>query len=122
MSGVYIKGMEMPTSCYDCPCNKDDGFGFFTCGVTKSECDFIRLPSDCPLIPVPDHGRGIDADLLCKVLQRNSEDEWNKNVAPFSWSYAYDCVKDTVENMPTIIPADHIGEANEMVADKEGEG
>ena len=44
----------MPTSCYDCPCNKDDGFGFFTCGVTKSECDFIRLPSDCPIVPVPD--------------------------------------------------------------------
>ena len=63
---VLIKSMEMPTSCYECPCNKDDGFGFFTCGVTKSECDFRNLPSDCPLIEVPPHGRLIDADALMK--------------------------------------------------------
>lgn len=56
--GVYIKGIDMPTSCYDCPCNKDDGFGFFTCGVTKSECNFTSLPSDCPLIHIPDY-RGL---------------------------------------------------------------
>lgn len=54
---------------------------------------------------IPPHGRLIDADLLCKVLQKNAEDEWNNKTAPFSWAYAYDCVKDTVENMPTIIPA-----------------
>lgn len=52
------------------------------------------------------HGRLIDADLLCKILQKNSEAEWNNKTAPFSWSYAYDCVKDTVENLPTIIEAE----------------
>ena len=59
---ILIKGMEIPTSCYLCPCNKDDGFGFFTCGVTHSECDFIRFPTDCPLIPVPPHGDLMDRD------------------------------------------------------------
>ena len=57
--GVYIKGMEMPTSCGNC---------FF-----DTHCDNWRLrnwgappPDDCPLVPVPQHGRLIDADEFLK--------------------------------------------------------
>lgn len=91
---ILIPGMEMQTSCYECPCNKDDGFGFFTCGVTKSECDFIGLPSDCPLVPVPKHGRLIDAD---------GEIELNVKLMPNG-----KC--DITLISPTIIPADKEGE------------
>lgn len=52
------------------------------------------------------HGRLIDADLLGKILKRGAEDEWNKNTAPFSWSYAYECLIDTLDSMPTIIEAE----------------
>lgn len=52
------------------------------------------------------HGRLIDADLLGKILKRGAEDEWNKNTAPFSWSYAYECLMDTLDSMPTIIEAE----------------
>lgn len=52
------------------------------------------------------HGRLIDADLLGKILKRGVEDEWNKNTAPFSWSYAYECLIDTLDTMPTIIEAE----------------
>lgn len=56
---ILIKGMEMPTSCGNC---------FF-----DTHCDNWRLrnwgappPDDCPLVPVPPHGRLIDADALCE--------------------------------------------------------
>ena len=61
MSGIYIPGIEMQENCFECPLNKDDGFGYFTCGVTKNECDWLKLPDDCPLIPVPEHGPLVDA-------------------------------------------------------------
>ena len=93
---VYIPGMEMPKNCYGCPCNKDDGFGFFTCGVTRSECDFISLPPNCPLIPVPDHGRLIDADALIKHEVR----------IPFGGGHLPVVYASYVRHAPTIIPAD----------------
>ena len=51
---ILIKGMEMQETCVDCPCVKDDGFYFFFCGVTKQECDWMKLPESCPLIEVPE--------------------------------------------------------------------
>ena len=57
---VYIKGMEMPENCDDCPianCRMDNGW-----------LHYPDRPEDCPLIPVPDHGRLIDADALMDAL------------------------------------------------------
>ena len=66
----------------------------------------IENHESAPSIRIPKrHGRLIDADLLVNVLKRRSQDEWNKEAIPFSWSYAYECEIDTVELMPTIIPA-----------------
>ena len=107
--GVYIEGMEMPKSCHKC-------------FIKQGSCPAIRkriqaLPKnnhiyapynyrhdDCPLrnVPTP-NGRLIDADLLGKILKERAEDEWNKDAAPFSWSYAYECLMDTLDSMPTII-------------------
>ena len=64
MSGVYIPGMEMPTSCWLC--------NFQSCGdCTLNNYKVVdnciiedRRDEDCPLIPVPDHGRLIDAGFL----------------------------------------------------------
>ncbi len=98
---ILIKSMEMPTNCYDCPCNKDDGFGFFTCGVTKAECDFIRLPSNCPLVPVPKHGDLKDADALLKKCEFVCTDG-DEDIRAVRYSI--------IENAPTIIKAEE-GEA-----------
>ena len=68
MSGVYIKGMAMPTDCIHC---RFRGFG----GIQNEKvvCSFtgrnafintVERFDDCPLVPVPDHGRLIDADAL----------------------------------------------------------
>lgn len=64
MSGIYIPGMEMPTSCFECPLKKiwDDGV---QCLVNKGlwmDCDSKHKA--CPLVPVPDHGDLIDRDAL----------------------------------------------------------
>lgn len=75
-------------------------------GNYEQETAVMLIEAFASAIPVPPHGGLIDADVLCKVLQKNSEDEWNNKTAPFSWAYAYDCVRDTVENMPIIIPAE----------------
>ena len=43
--GVYIKGMEMPKNCLECP--------LVVC---------LSVESDCPLVPVPPHVRLIAED------------------------------------------------------------
>lgn len=53
---ILIKGMEMPKSCVDCNmpmewCNK-------WIGVENG-----KRSEDCPLVPVPPHGRLIDEEL-----------------------------------------------------------
>ena len=67
MSSVLIRGMEMPTSCCGCE------FSVFTptgtipfCRRTRKDLAadvyFNKRDSDCPLIPVPEHGDLIDRD------------------------------------------------------------
>ena len=93
MSGVYIAGMEMPTSCESCPCKTADAFGGLGCQATG----YIPLrkvnqdrPDECPLVPVPDHGRLIDSDAYKQEM---------KDCRMAFWDEVLDC-------MPTIIPAD----------------
>lgn len=71
---VLIKGMEMPKSCFECALlDCDDVFkcriGFRS--LTQEHGINISRASFCPLIPVPDHGRLIDADALCEGLVSN---------------------------------------------------
>ena len=64
MSGIYIKGMEMP---------KAGGWKtiriFYegTCAVPNWQGD-CTLMKGCEAIPVPDHGQLIDADAPIEVL------------------------------------------------------
>lgn len=57
MSGIYIPGTEMPTSCHECGFEQEG----FWCGALLQyedvgKCDKKRH-EHCPLIPVPPHGR-----------------------------------------------------------------
>ena len=102
MSGIYISGMEMPTTCAKCP------LGHFNAKRYAIECyaeyhtklfdyDLARHSTNpfCPLIPVPDHGDLIDRD---------------KAVQDLRMDYAYAAAK-IVALQATIIPADKEGEA-----------
>jgi len=100
--GVYIPNMEMPTSCEDCPLGDS-----LHCEVLPSVpalwAEYTnairekRLHSECPLVPVPSHGRLIDADVLPMeesvptVMMHDGE----------RWISAYELAM-----APTIIPAD----------------
>lgn len=107
---ILIKGMEMPTSCEDCPfyveademletndwcyvLNRTLGRG------TEKDIDGY----DCPLIEIPPHGRVIDADEFLRTIRPINDDDVHKA-----------CTLDTVKKIlfekineaPTVIPAE----------------
>lgn len=112
---VYIKGMKMPTNCCACPCSYDN-----QCAVTHEYPTFEEWyeskPDWCPLIPVPDHGRLIDANAfsekILEIVERQKYDDF------YAQSFSVGAILREVvnelkgvglagfSNAPTIIPAD----------------
>ncbi len=86
---ILIKNMEMPTSCDKCliSCNHS----LLYVGIKD------KRSKDCPLAPIPPHGRLIDADAL-KVSLAFAE-ETAKWAVP-----ALRAVLMVIDEMPTIIP------------------
>lgn len=95
MSGIYIPGMEMP---YD----ENDSIHILRDGTAvvyrTGSIDFYKA------VPVPDHGRLKDTDVMCNECRRVAEE--CDGIYP-------DCTYCPVHSAPTIIPADPA---------KEGEG
>ena len=104
--GVYIKGMEIPTSCGQCQ------FFAWSRGVGQhcavaSEITFhatidgmgvaYERNGSCPLVPVPTHGRLKDADALFKKCEFVCTDD-DVDVRAVRYS--------VIDAAPTIIPAD----------------
>lgn len=83
---VLIKGMEMPTSCRACLYSRTDIRNVDWCVLTEKD-----LPCDCPIIPVPKHGRLIDADALDNTLGIDDRDDY------VHW---------TLDDAPTIVEAE----------------
>ena len=97
MSGIYIPGMEMPTSCGQCPFHDEDYRGKEHCDIGwKRIGKAEEKPDWCPLVPVPPHGRLIDADAL--------EHDFEKLLFQDNWYY------NSLHHAPTIIPASEEGE------------
>lgn len=88
--GVYIKGMEMPKKCSECP--------FWT--ITSCTATFQGKKS-CPLIEVPEpHGRLIDADELIDLLKEVGFGE--RSIFEI---IAGSAVLAAIDEAPTIIPS-----------------
>ena len=55
---VYIRGMEMPTSCSECNCCRYYGIGEHMCDITDKEVDYEnglkKRRDDCPLVSAAD--------------------------------------------------------------------
>lgn len=98
--GVYIKDMEMPTRCCECRLSTCHSFKERPlCDVlveymSYGEWEAKRL-DNCPLVPIPPHGRLIDADALIADVRAHSESY-----------FADDFAHEWVDVAPTIIPAD----------------
>lgn len=63
--GIYIKGMEMPTQCIDCPfmvSRENDNCILQSEEANENFENWEQMKAGCPLVPVPPHGRLIDAD------------------------------------------------------------
>ena len=104
MSGIYIPGMEMPKSCWDCGALHEEDYCYagnmsIDRGHSKDRAKY------CPLIEVPDHGRLIDAD---KIGLTDFEIILCQEGNPYK--NALKMLLDKIERMPTIIPADKEGE------------
>lgn len=99
---ILIKGMKMPSSCYDCE----------LIDIVK-DCPHYDIPNDaycqipwlrkrrhenCPLISVPPHGRLIDADALLKTNNPIGK------MMVFGGEYVYS--QSEIETAPTILEAE----------------
>lgn len=104
---ILIKGMEMPTNCMDCPFKGFDrakGRGNI-CTINDSitlhavldgvDIKFVRM-GDCPLVPVPAHGRLFDADALMREMHNVILEDGEDRRIFYS----------VIERQPTIIPAE----------------
>lgn len=99
--GVYIKNMEMPTSCGFCVFEQETGDGC-ECYVNGCLTEYQKRPDDCPIVPVPPHGDLIDRDEYrdefmngVYALCSDDSDNYRANAIIDLWDYA-----------PTIIPAE----------------
>ena len=99
MADLVIRGMEMPQRCKAC---RFCGFGgrkselnvcMFT-GESQPRLSQERM-SKCPLVPVPPHGRLIDAEAIMN----------NIGDVPYKGS-----VRRVLMSAPTIVPAEGGGE------------
>lgn len=134
MAGIYIPGMEMPTSCKDCRISFDVGQEWLCQLCTDpNPCvvggEFWRecgdgadevCPDWCPLIPVPPHGRLIDADAYRAEMKKRQDAcaEWRDDIKDGggygtelyyradSFLGAMCEAKLTLDKMPTIIPGE----------------
>ena len=97
---ILIKGMEMPINADMAPTD----VRVYPNGYAIVFKDNGRMEQYTQAVPVPPHGRLIDADFLGKILKTRAELEWNKNTSPISWSYAYECLIHILDTMPIIIP------------------
>lgn len=89
--GVYIKGMEMPSSCYKCHLRQRNGM-YIVCPIAHARFSVadVNIPDfrlkNCPLVPVPPHGDLIDRlEAIIDVNERAydfwlSDDEVNATI------------------------------------------
>ena len=71
--GIYIKGMEMPTSCGECPLMEYDEETGCYCYLTNQYASKTR-PDDCPLIEVPENRMFIIRDGIFYIETPKSPD------------------------------------------------
>jgi hypothetical protein len=96
--GIYIEGMKMPKSCGYCPLRHEARDGD-ECYLGASLTEYQKRPDDCPLVPVPPHGRLIDADELCNRLEKAGK------IKPYLESGLNVAISFAL-TAPTIIPAE----------------
>ena len=97
MSGVYIKDLGMPQTCFKCKLSRITPSYYAFCSLNEKCYPANETPpSDCPLVPVPPHGDLIDRDAMLDTATIHWSQTTNESCFPI----------DEIEDAPTIIPAD----------------
>lgn len=106
MSGIYIKGMQMPKNCYDC--ELIDIFKDCPHYDTPNEA-FVSIPwlrerrhENCPLVPVPDHGDLVDKQRMAET----NEQHYKVYEGEAEADYARKVVLRMLDQAPTVIQTD----------------
>jgi hypothetical protein len=107
---ILIKGMERPKSCVGCEWRDAEAGGdcelmirnpFESYEEQYKHCPFQEISKRYSLVPVPPHGRLIDADALEKVMSEGIA----PSVKDGGFKHPFDIIR-AVANAPTIIPAE----------------
>ena len=102
--GVYIKGMEMPRSCWECEVGQASQLDNKTCPFyamegQEQENYQNKIAEGCPISHVPPHGRLIDAS--------EAYDKIAESAGEGSGNYVdMDVVGRGLDDTPTIIEAE----------------
>ena len=107
MSDILIRGMEMPPRCGRCDlCTQvfDDGmFDHYECCITAAIIDNLgEQMEDCPLVPIPPHGRLVDARVLRNACYKHYSDFMDGVI---DGKTALLNIEKEIIAAPTIIPA-----------------
>lgn len=115
---VLIRDMEMPTDCMDCSFKGFDRTGGRgnICTINDSitlhavldgiNIKFVRM-GDCPLIPIPPHGRIGDLDELAKKIEHDRYNHTHTDELAARHHVAeYGHFLIEIAAAPTIIPAE----------------
>lgn len=95
---VIVRGIEMPKNC--ALCNFRNA-GETWCPFTLQGVRGNTIPEDCPLVPVPPHGRLIEADALTRA-QGIHDFKYENGLMYVELGEVVSLIKAA----PTIIPAD----------------
>ena len=110
MSEVFIRNFNVPANCMECEWRDAEACGecelmisnpFLSLEEQFAHCPFRVIAKSHPLVPVPPHGRLIDAD---KIGLTNFEIILCQKGNPFK--NALEMLLEKIENAPTIIEAE----------------
>lgn len=107
---ILIKGMEMPTRCFNCGMCEVDDTQILCCVSHGSHVEYREIeeqiaiqdrPTWCPLIELPSHGRLIEDTVLDNMTMWNTAREYDRG-----WDSAVQAAKNRIKTAPTIIEAE----------------
>jgi len=98
---VLIKGMEKPDHCLRCPVKGIDDECLLQSEAANAEYEsWEEQMANCPLFPIPPHGRLIDADKLVEIMTCHANA--HGGMGGLMVMLAVECIAIA----PTIIPAE----------------
>lgn len=99
---VLIKGMKMPRYCAECDAVIDEEL---LCPFTNDDCEnYFRVRNrNCPLSPVPAHGRCVDADVLWVEINKICD---RRDAGIITDLTCLQQILSALRHAPTIIPAE----------------